>query len=44
MDKTNDDQKAYAFVPKYGYGSTAYQRHMISVVVFYHKKNFELCW
>ena len=30
-DLTNDDQKPYAFAPTYGYGSTAFHRHMISV-------------
>ena len=30
----DDDQKYYAFVPTYGDVSTAFQRHMISVVVF----------
>ena len=30
----NDDQNEYTFEPTYGYGSTAFHRHMISVVVF----------
>ena len=34
MDLTNDDQKSYIFAPTYGYGSTAFHLHMISVVVF----------
>ena len=33
-DLTNDDQKAYAFVPTHGDGYTSFHRHMISVVVF----------
>ena len=33
-DLTNDDQKSYAFVPTYGYGSTAFHLNIISVVVF----------
>ena len=33
-DITNDDQKYYAFAPVYGNGSTAFQCHIISVVVF----------
>ena len=33
-DLTNDYQKAYAFAPTYGDGSTALHCHMISVVVF----------
>ena len=32
----NCDQKAYAFAPTYVDGSTAFHRHMISVVVFYY--------
>ena len=32
-DQTNDDQKAYAFAPTYGDGSTDFHYHMISVVV-----------
>ena len=31
---TNDDQKAYAFAPTYGDGSTAFHCHMISVLVY----------
>ena len=34
-DITDDDQKYYALAPTYGDVSTAFQRHMISVVVFY---------
>ena len=33
-DITNYDQNAYTFAPTYGDESTAYHRHMISVVVF----------
>ena len=36
MDVTNDDQNAYAFFPTYGDESTAFHRHMISVVVFFY--------
>ena len=32
-DITNDNQKAYAFAPTYGHGSTDFHRHMVSVVV-----------
>ena len=35
-DITNDYQKAYVFAPTYGDGSSAFHRHMISVVVFYY--------
>ena len=34
-DLTNDDQKSNAFAPTYRDGSTAFHRHMISVVVFF---------
>ena len=34
MDIMNDDKKAYVFAPTYGYGSTAFHRHIISVVLF----------
>ena len=33
-DITDDYQKAYAFAPTYGDGSTSFHCHMISVVVF----------
>ena len=33
-DITNDDQNAFSFAPTYGDDSTAFHRHMISVVVF----------
>ena len=33
-DLKNDDKKAYAFAPTYGYGYTDFHCHMISVVVF----------
>ena len=33
-DITNDDEKVYTFAPTYGDESTAYRRHMISVVLF----------
>ena len=36
MDLTNDDQNAYAFAPTYGYGSTAFYCHMISVAVLFY--------
>ena len=35
IDITDDDQKAYAFAPTYGDVSTDFQRHTISVVVFF---------
>ena len=35
MDITDDDQEAFALVPKYVDVSTTFQRHMISVVVFF---------
>ena len=38
MDRTNVDQNVYAFAPTYGYESTAFHRHIISVVVFSYKK------
>ena len=33
-DITDDDQKSYAFTPTYGDVSTAFQLHMMSVVMF----------
>ena len=41
-DLTNDDQKYYAFAPTYGYGSTAFNRHMISVIVFYYSSTLQI--
>ena len=38
-DITVDDQKSYAFAPTYGDGSNAFQRHIISFVVFSSSKN-----
>ena len=35
-DIKNDDKNAYTFAPTYGDESTAYHRHMISVVVFFY--------
>ena len=35
-DIMNDDQTAYTFAPTYGDVSTAFHRHMISVVVFFY--------
>ena len=40
-DITNDDQKAHAFAPPYGYGSTAFHRHMISVVMLYYSNTLQ---
>ena len=40
-DIKNNDQKAYAFAPTYGDGSTAFNRHMISVVVFYYSNKLQ---
>ena len=34
MDITNDDQTYFSFAPTYGDGSTVFNRHMISVIVF----------
>ena len=34
-DIKNYDEKAYKYVPTYGYESTGYHRHMISVFFFY---------
>ena len=38
----NDDQKAYAFAPTYGYGYTAFHRNMISVVVFSYSNELQI--
>ena len=38
---TNDDQKYYAFVPTYGDESTAFQRHVISVVMFFYSNKLQ---
>ena len=38
---TNQDQNDYAFAPTYGDESTSFQRHMISVVVFYTQIKFK---
>ena len=43
-DIMNDDQNAYTFAPNYGDGSTAFRRHMISVVVFYSQIHLKVCW
>ena len=40
-DINNDDQKAYAFLPTYGDGYTAFCRHMISVVVFLYSNTLQ---
>ena len=40
-DITNDDQNAYTFAPTYGDESTAYHRHMISVVVFFYSNTLK---
>ena len=36
------DQKAYEFAPTYGDGSTAFHRHMISVVVFSYTNKLQI--
>ena len=40
-DITNDDKKAYVFLPTYGYGYTALCRHMISFVVFLYSNTLQ---
>ena len=40
-DPTNDDQKVSVFAPTYGDGSTAFNHHMISVVVFYYSNTLQ---
>ena len=42
-DITNDDQKAFAFAPTYGYGSTALHHPMISGVVIYYSNPIKVC-
>ena len=41
-DLTNDDQNDYAFAPTYGDGSTAFRRHIISVVVFFYSNTLQI--
>ena len=38
---TNDYEKAYTFAPTYGDESTGYNRHMISVVVFFYSNKLK---
>ena len=40
-DIMNDDQNSYAFAPTYGYGSTYFHRHMISVVLFFYSNTLQ---
>ena len=39
--KTEDDENAYKFGPKYGGESTGFHRHMISVVVFSYSRTLK---
>ena len=41
-DIKNDDQNYYAFEPTYAYGSTNFNRHMISVVVFFYSNTLKI--
>ena len=41
-DIMNDDQKAYAFAPTYGDGSTDFHRRIISVVVFSYSNKLQI--
>ena len=42
MDITNDDKNSFEFVPTYGYRSTAFHRHMISVFVFSYSNTLQI--